>query len=420
MRVLVVGSGGREHTLVWKILQSPKVDKVYCAPGNAGIKEIAECVKISVDDIEGLKEFALKNKIDLTVVGPEKPLVNGIVDVFNSAGLKIFGPEKMAAQLEGSKKFAKELMEEKNVSTGKYKTFHDKDKCMRYLKGLNPPYVLKADGLAAGKGVVIAADTVEAEKALDDMLVNKIFGEAGSTVVVEEFLDGPEVSILAFCDGENVLPMVSAQDHKKAYDGNKGPNTGGMGAFSPSPLYNNELHLEVIEKILKPVVRGLKDKGISYKGILYAGLILTKEGPKVLEFNCRFGDPETQAVLKRLDSDLVDVMLAAVDGKLEKVALKWSDEPAVCVVLASGGYPGSYEKGKVISGLEEVGKLADIFHAGTAFNEKEEIITAGGRVLGVTSKGRNLEEASDNAYKAVDIIEFEDMQFRKDIGRSLD
>jgi phosphoribosylamine--glycine ligase len=239
-------------------------------------------------------------------------------------------------------------------------------------------------------------------------------------VGVEEFLDGPEVSILAFCDGENVLPMVSAQDHKKAYDGNKGPNTGGMGAFSPSPLYNNELHLEVIEKILKPVVRGLKDKGISYKGILYAGLILTKEGPKVLEFNCRFGDPETQAVLKRLDSDLVDVMLAAVDGKLEKVALKWSDEPAVCVVLASGGYPGSYEKGKVISGLEEVGKLADIFHAGTAFNEKEEIITAGGRVLGVTSKGRNLEEASDNAYKAVDIIEFEDMQFRKDIGRSLD
>ncbi len=417
MRVLVVGSGGREHTLVWKILQSPKVEKVYCAPGNAGIQEIAECVNISVDDIEGLKEFSLENKIDLTIVGPEKPLVNGIVNVFNSAGLKIFGPEKMAAQLEGSKEFAKEIMEEQNVPTGKYKVFNDKENCMQYLKSIKSPYVLKADGLAAGKGVVIAENMKEAEDALDNMLEKRIFGEAGSTVVVEEFLDGPEVSILAFCDGENVLPMVSAQDHKKVFDGNKGPNTGGMGAFSPSLLYNNKIHAEIVNNVFKPMVTGLKENGISYKGILYAGLILTKEGPKVLEFNCRFGDPETQAVLKRLDSDLVEVMIATIDGKLDEIDLKWSNEPAVCIVLASGGYPGSYQKGKVISGLKEAEKFADVFHAGTAFNEKEEIITAGGRVLGVTSRGTNLEEASNNAYKAVEKIKFEDMQFRKDIGR---
>lgn len=418
MRILVVGSGGREHALVWKIGQSPLVKKIFCSPGNPGIRKHAECVDIPVDDIENLKKFALKESIDLTVVGPEKPLVDGITDSFQEAGLKVFGPSKEGARIEGSKAFAKEIMKEEGVPTGRFKVFDDRDKCRDYLESSAiAPIVVKADGLAAGKGVIIAHTLEEAKKAVDDMMVKEVFGEAGSKVVIEEYLQGPEVSILAFCDGDNILPMISAQDHKKAYDGDRGPNTGGMGAFSPSPHYTPKVHEAVLRKIFTPVLRGLKKRGILYRGILYAGLILTKEGPKVLEFNCRFGDPETQAVLKCLQSDLVEVMLAVCEGRLQEVKMDWISGSAVCVVLASGGYPGSYEKGKSISGLEEAEKEAVVFHAGTAEGENGKIVTAGGRVLGVTASGRDLREASDKAYAAAEKIEFENMHFRRDIGR---
>lgn len=416
MRILVVGGGGREHALVWKIAQSPLVDSLYCAPGNPGIAKLAECIDIAVDDIDALKDFALEKEIDLTVVGPEAPLVKGIANTFHEAGLKIFGPSKEAAQIEGSKAFAKEIMDEQGVPTGSYRVFTDKAECLQYLKNTEPPYVIKADGLAAGKGVIIAQDIDEAKNAVEDMMEKKIFGQAGTSVVIEEFLEGPEVSVLAFCDGKNILPMVSAQDHKKVYDGDRGPNTGGMGAFSPAPFYDEELHAKVVTDILEPVIEGFKKRGIIYKGVLYAGLIITNDGPKVLEFNCRFGDPETQPVLMRMESDLVEIMLAVAKGTLDEVELKWSPDPAVCVVLASGGYPGKYEKGKPISGLEEAEKETVVFHAGTGVNDNGQIVTAGGRVLGVTASGKSLEDAARKAYDAVNKISFNAMHFRKDIG----
>lgn len=416
MKVLVVGGGGREHALVWKIKQSPKVTKVYCAPGNAGIAEEAECVNISAEDIEGLVDFATKEAIDLTMVGPEAPLTLGLVDKFREAGLKVFGPSKAAAELEGSKVMAKELMYKYKIPTAKYAKFTDADSAIDYIRETGAPCVVKADGLAAGKGVIVAQDEETAIEAVKMMIQDKAFGEAGNTIVVEECLEGEEVSILAFTDGQTVIPMVSSQDHKRVFDNDEGPNTGGMGAYSPAPVYTDELHEQVVKTVLEPTIKGMAQEGRVYEGILYAGLMLTKEGPKVLEYNVRFGDPETQAVLARLDTDLVGIMEAVIEKRLSEIDVKWKPESAVCVVLASGGYPGSYEKGIPITGLAEAAKEATVFHAGTQIKEGQ-VVTSGGRVLGVTALGRTIPEAIDNAYLAVEKISFKGMHYRKDIGQ---
>ena len=417
MKVLVIGGGGREHALVWKITQSPKVSKIYCAPGNAGISQLAQRIDINADNIEGLVDFAQKEKIDLTVVGPELALSKGIVNEFNRKGLRIFGPSKKATEIESSKVFSKYLMKKYNIPTATYEVFQNSEKAFDYIKQQTFPLVIKADGLAAGKGVFIVKDLVQARDALDALMEEKKFGEAGRQVVIEEFLEGEEVSILAFCDGKTVVPMVSSQDHKKIFDNDRGPNTGGMGAYSPVPFCNHKSEEMVLQKILIPVIKGLQKEDREYKGVIYAGLVLTKEGPKVLEFNARFGDPETQAVLPRLETDLIEILLAVVEGNLSKVNIKWKDKAAVCVILASGGYPGKYQKGKVIYGFEKLENKKDIivFHAGTKLQEGK-IVTAGGRVLGVTAWDDTISKAKDKAYEGVEKIYFKNMYYRKDIA----
>jgi len=417
MKVLVIGSGGREHTLIWKINQSPKVSQIYCAPGNAGISQLAQCININADNIAELVNFANKEKIDLTVVGPELPLSKGIVNEFNRWGLKIFGPSQEAAEIESSKVFSKYLMKKYNIPTANYEVFQNSEEALDYIKQQTFPLVIKADGLAAGKGVFIVKNLDQAGDALDILMEEKKFGEAGRQIVVEEFLEGEEVSILAFCDGEAVVPMISSQDHKKIFDNDQGPNTGGMGAYSPVPFYTTEIKEKVCREILKPTVKGLRNEGKEYKGVLYAGLILTKEGPKVLEFNARFGDPETQVVLPGLKTDLLDILNAVIEGTLHKINIEWEDNAAVCVVVASGGYPGKYQKDKIISGLERLKKMEDViaFHAGTKFQDGK-IVTSGGRILGITAWGDTISKAKEKAYEGIEKIYFKDMYYRKDIA----
>ena len=415
MKVLVVGSGGREHTLVWKLAQSPLVEKVYCAPGNDGMKE-AQLVNIKADDLNALAEFAQKEAIDLTVVGPEVPLTMGIVDLFQEKGLKIFGPSKLAAEIEGSKAFAKDLMAKYNIPTAAYGVFTETDKAIQFAQKIGVPCVVKADGLAAGKGVLICEKMEDAENAIKDILVDNKFGSAGSRVVVEEFLVGQEVSVLAFADGEHIVPMVSAQDHKRIFDNDKGLNTGGMGAYSPAPIYTDDVRAIVEKEVLAKTLEAMKKEGRSFSGVLYAGLMLTADGPKVLEFNARFGDPETQAVLPRLESDLAEIMLAVCEKRLDQMEIKWSDNPCVCVVLASGGYPETSEKGKVITGLEKAADNAIVFHAATKLVDGN-YQTNGGRVLGISAQDETIVRAITKAYKAVSEISFENMQYRTDIGK---
>jgi phosphoribosylamine--glycine ligase len=415
MKVLVVGSGGREHALCWKIAQRPGTE-VYVAPGNIGMVDVATLVNIKVDDIAGLVDFAKAEGIDLTVVGPELPLTLGIVDAFQEAGLACFGPNKAAAKLEGSKAFSKELMKKYGIPTAAFDTFTDVDKAKAFVDEIGVPCVVKADGLAAGKGVIICMTREEADKAIEDMLTDHAFGDASATIVIEEYMVGPEVSVLAFADGKTVLPMVSAQDHKRIFDGDKGPNTGGMGAYSPAPVYTEALSAEVNKTIIEPTIAAMAAEGTPFTGILYTGLMLTEKGPRVLEYNVRFGDPETQPIMVRMKSDIVELFQACVDGKLDEAALEWHDEAAVCVIIASGGYPASSEKGVPIHGLDDIAaEEAIVFHSGTA--EKDgEIVTNGGRVLGVTAKDATIKGAIDKAYAAVEKINFDHMQFRRDIG----
>ena len=417
MKVLVIGSGGREHALVWKITQSPRVTKIYCAPGSAGIGELAELVATGPEQIEQLADFAEKENIDLTVVGPELPLTLGITDLFESRGLKIFGPNKAAAQLEGSKAFAKRILDENNIPTATFGTFTDAAAAKRYLTQHQPPCVIKADGLAAGKGVVICANCEEAEAAIDEILVRKAFGNAGEKVVIEEFLDGEEASFMVLVDGERILPLASSQDHKRVYDNDMGPNTGGMGAYSPAPVVTAELHDRILREVFAPLLTGLQKKNILYRGVLYAGLMITKDGPKVLEFNARFGDPECQPIMMRLKSDLIPLLDAAIDGKLDQVQAEWYEDPAVCVVLCAGGYPGVYDTGKEIHGLEKLENWISgfVFHAGTAM-DKGRWVTSGGRVLGVTARGKEIAGAVQEAYRAVSEISWDGMHYRKDIA----
>lgn len=415
MKVLVVGSGGREHALCWKIAQRPDTE-VYVAPGNIGMVDVATLVNIKVDDIAGLVDFAKAEGINLTVVGPELPLTLGIVDAFQEAGLACFGPNKAAAKLEGSKAFSKELMKKYGIPTAAFDTFTDVDKAKAFVDEIGVPCVVKADGLAAGKGVIICMTREEADKAIEDMLTDHAFGDASATIVIEEYMVGPEVSVLAFADGKTVLPMVSAQDHKRIFDGDKGPNTGGMGAYSPAPVYTEALSAEVNKTIIEPTIAAMAAEGTPFTGILYTGLMLTEKGPRVLEYNVRFGDPETQPIMVRMKSDIVALFQACVDGKLDEATLEWHDEAAVCVIMASGGYPASSEKGVPIYGLDDIAaEEAIVFHSGTA--EKDgEIVTNGGRVLGVTAKDATIKGAIDKAYAAVEKINFDHMQFRRDIG----
>lgn len=425
MRILVIGSGGREHALVWKIAQSKLADKIFCAPGNAGIAQLAECVDIKAEDVAGLLDFAKKEKIDLTIAGPEAPLAKGIADDFQNYKLRIFGPNKKAAQLEASKVFAKELMAKYNVPTANFKVFDNADDATNYIEKVGAPCVIKADGLAGGKGVVIAKTVDEAKQAVDLIIEQKIFGDAGLRIIVEDCLKGQEASIIVFTDSREVIPLASSQDHKRVFDNDLGPNTGGMGAYSPAPIVTKELFSEILDKIIYRIINGLVKEGIEYKGVLYAGIMLSEQGPKVLEFNVRFGDPETQAILPRLKSDLLEVMLAASEGKLTRFkSLNWDKRACVCVVCASGGYPGNYEKGKEIFGLGTAAAMKDVvvFHAGTKDlahprTRELKIVTNGGRVLGVTGLGNTIKEAVDKTYQAVEKINFEGMHYRKDIGR---
>jgi len=419
VRILVVGSGGREHALVWKIAQSKLCDKLFCAPGNGGIAQLAECVDIQADDIPGLLKFARKEKIDLTVVGPEKALALGIVDEFRRAGLRIFGPNKSAAKLEASKVFSKELMAKYRVPTAKFKVFDNPEVAKKYIENSGAPCVVKADGLAAGKGVVVAKSVDEAKAAVTDMMQVKVFGDAARKIIIEDCLIGQEASILVITDSKEVIALASAQDHKRVFDRDQGANTGGMGAYSPAPIITDGVLKEIMDKIIYRTIDGLAKEGIDYRGVLYAGIMLTDDGPQALEFNVRFGDPETQAILPRLKSDLVEVMLATSEGKLSKIgSLDWDNRACVCVVAAAAGYPGNYSKGQEIVGLEVTSELADvvIFHAGTKKSENK-ILANGGRVLGVTGLGSTIKEAIDRTYQAVEKIHFEGMHYRKDIGR---
>ena len=424
MKILVIGSGGREHALVWKISQSPLVKKIYCAPGNAGISEIAENVNTESTDIKGLVEFAIKNSIDFTVVGPELPLTLGIVNEFEKRGLKIFGPSKEAAEIEGSKVFAKYMMKKYKITTAKYESFNSQKDAKDYILSLQPsafsfqPVVIKADGLAAGKGVIICNTIEEAVKAIDSIMVEKLFGSAGNKVIIEEYLKGEEASFMVFSDGEDILPIASAQDHKQIYDGDRGPNTGGMGAYSPAPVITEKISREILDTIIKPLISGMKKEGKTYKGILYAGLMIVNGKPFVLEFNCRFGDPETQPILVRMESDIVSIMMSVVEGRLKGKEIQWRNEPSVCVVMVAGGYPDKYEKGKEIGGLDETKNIENlwVFHAGTS-KIGNKVVTNGGRVLGVTSLGTNFEDAIDRAYKGVSLIKWDGAYFRRDIGR---
>lgn len=417
MKVLVVGSGGREHAICWKLAQSPKVDKIYCAPGNAGIGEIAELVPIGAMEFDKLVDFAKTEGIDFTVVGMDDPLVGGIVDRFEAEGLKVFGPRANAAIIEGSKAFSKELMKKYNIPTAAYETFDNYDAALEYVKNGDFPVVLKADGLALGKGVLICNTLEEAVEGLNTIMIDKKFGDSGNKVVIEEFLTGQEMSVLSFCDGKTIVPMVSAQDHKRALDGDKGLNTGGMGTFSPSRVYTPELAEECMKTIYQPTVDALNKEGRTFKGIIFFGLMLTPKGMKVIEYNARFGDPETQVVLPRLKSDLMEIFEACVEGTLDKVNVEWEDNGTACVVLASGGYPEKYTKGYEITGLETAKKADNIvvFHAGTALKDGK-FVTNGGRVLGVTGIGKNLDEAIKIAYEGVKLVDFKDKHFRTDIG----
>jgi len=420
VKILVIGSGGREHALVWKLVQSNKVTKLFCAPGNAGIAQQVECVPITAEDISGLADFAQAQSIDLTIPGPEAPLIAGIVDEFRRRGLRIFGPTAAAARIEGSKVFAKRLFAKYGIPAADFKVFDDPDSAKDYIRAVGPPVVVKADGNALGKGALVCEELDEAERAVDLIMVEKAFGAAGDQCLVEERLTGPECSIKVFADGENFVPMVPSQDHKRALDGDQGPNTGGMGCYSPVPAVSDSLMQEILDTIISPTLAAMAEEGYPYTGVLYGGLMLTDDGPKVLEYNCRFGDPETQVVLPRLQSDLVDILLAATDGSLADLGagdVRWSDDKCVCVVVASGGYPGHYEKGKPISGLDEVVRMEDVvvFHAGTAENNGQ-IVTNGGRVLGVTALGPDFEATVRRAYEAVDRIHFDGMYYRRDIA----
>ena len=421
MKVLIVGSGGREHAIAWKISKSSKVDKIYCAPGNAGIEEVAECVPIGAMEFERLADFAQENKIDLTVIGMDDPLVGGIVDIFEARGLRVFGPRKNAAVIEGSKAFSKDLMKKYNIPTAAYETFDNAEEAVHYLETASYPIVLKADGLALGKGVLICNSFEEAKEGVRTLMLDKQFGSAGDQIVIEEFLIGREVSVLCFCDGKTIQTMTSAQDHKRAKDGDQGLNTGGMGTFSPSPFYTDEIDAFCKKYIYQSTIDAMRQEGRDFVGVLFVGLILTKDGPKVLEYNARFGDPETQVVLTRMKNDIVDVFEACVDGTLDAVDLQFEDNAAVCVVLASGGYPEKYEKGFEIDGLESFKDKQNyfVFHAGTAKKDKK-FVTNGGRVLGVTALGKDLKEARAEAYRATEWISFENKYMRHDIGTALD
>jgi phosphoribosylamine--glycine ligase len=417
MKVLVIGSGGREHALVWKISQSANKPKIYCAPGSAAIGKLAALVAIQPEQVEKLADFATNEKIDLTVVGPELPLTVGIADLFESRGLRIFGPNKTAAQLEGSKAFAKEMLKQNNIPTASFGTFTDALSAKQYLSERGPPYVVKADGLAAGKGVLICSSSQEAERAVDEILVRRSFGRAGDKLVIEEFLEGEEASFMVLTDGEHILSLASSQDHKRVFDNDQGPNTGGMGAYSPAPVVDQSIHERIQREILTPLLTGLKNKGIRYRGLIYVGLMITKEGPKVLEFNARFGDPECQPIMMRLKSDLIPLLEATIDGKLNDIQAEWYEEAAVCVVLCAAGYPGSYNKGKEIHGLDKLRNWQGgfVFHSGTV-KENSRWSTSGGRVLGVTARGRSITAAVEEAYRAVGEISWEGMHYRKDIA----
>lgn len=421
MKVLIVGSGGREHAIAWKVAQSPKVDKIYCAPGNAGISEVAECVNIGAMEFDKLTAFAKEENIDLTVIGMDEPLVGGIVDAFEAEGLKVFGPCKNAAILEGSKAFSKDLMKKYHIPTAEYETFHTPEQALEYLRHSKYPIVVKADGLALGKGALICNTKEEAEDAVKTLMLDKQFGDAGATIVVEEFLIGREVSVLSFVDGHTIKIMTSAQDHKRAKDNDEGLNTGGMGTFSPSPFYTEEIDSFCKEHVYQKTVDAMAAEGREFKGIIFFGLILTEQGPKVLEYNARFGDPETQVVLPRMKNDIVEVFQACMEGNLNKIDLQFEDNAAVCVVLASDGYPVSYEKGFEITGLEKFDTEDGYycFHAGTALKDGK-IVTNGGRVLGITAKGSDLKAARANAYQATEWVQFDNKYMRHDIGKAID
>ena len=418
MNVLVIGSGGREHAMVWKISKSNKINKIYCVPGNGGISEIAECVNINPEETDELIRFVKKNSIDITVVGPEIPLAKGIVGEFEKNNLRIFGPSKEAARLEGSKSFAKEFMKQNNIPTAKFKTFDSIEKVKNFIEECRFPLVIKADGLAAGKGVIIVDSMEDALKTLYNIMEIKIFGQAGDKVIVEEMLHGEEASFLVFTDGNSVIPMPSSQDHKRIFDNDQGPNTGGMGAYSPAPVINKSLEKKIMERVIYPTINGMKKEGKIYKGILYAGIMVCNGEPFVLEFNARFGDPETQPILMRMKSDIIPVIEAVINGNLGEIKINWDERAAVCIVMASKGYPGDYEKGKEIAGLSEAGELDDvvIFHAGTK-KEENKFYTTGGRVLGVTALGNGIKEAISRAYEATEKISFDGAHFRKDIGK---
>ena len=421
MKILIVGGGGREHAIAWKLAKSPKVEKMYCAPGNAGIAEVAECVNIGVMEFDKLVAFAKEHEIDLTVVAPDDPLAAGAVDAFEAAGLRAFGPRANAAILEGSKAFSKDLMKKYGIPTAAYETFNDPEKALAYLETAKMPIVLKADGLALGKGVLICKDLEEAKAGVRTLMMDKQFGSAGDEIVIEEFMTGREVSVLSFVDGKTIRIMTSAQDHKRAKDGDQGLNTGGMGTFSPSPFYTPQVDAFCKEHIYQKTVDAMKAEGREFKGIIFFGLMLTADGPKVLEYNARFGDPEAQVVLPRMKNDIIDVFEACVDGTLDQIDLQFEDNAAVCVVLASDGYPVSYEKGFEIKGLENFENKEGyyVFHAGTKA-EGDKIVTNGGRVLGVTAKGKDLKEARANAYEATKLIQFENKYMRNDIGKAID
>ncbi|MFH2012249.1 MAG: phosphoribosylamine--glycine ligase [Pseudomonadota bacterium] len=418
MKVLVVGSGGREHALVWKINQSPRVSKIYCAPGNGGISEIAECVDIQATDINSLLKFAKQEGIELTVVGPELPLIMGIVDEFEKEGLRIFGASKNSAEIEESKAFAKNLMRKYGIPTAEYRTFTSRDEAVKYIRERGAPQVIKADGLAAGKGVIPAQNIEEAVNAVDLIIVKKAFGEAGNKVVIEDFLTGEEASFLVFTDGEHIIPLPPSQDHKQIFDEDKGPNTGGMGAYSPAPIVTENLHNQIIKEIIQPTISGMAAEGRRYKGVLYAGLMINDGKAKVLEFNARFGDPETQPLLMRMKSDIIPVLEATIDGNLSQVKVEWDERAAVCVVMASEGYPGSYKKGLEINGLEETSIIpnVEVFHSGTTI-KNGKIISSGGRVLAVTALEYSIKDAIDLAYRAVENIHWDGVYYRQDIGR---
>ena len=422
MKILIIGGGGREHAIAWKLAKSPKVEKIYCAPGNAGIAEVAECINIGVMEFDKQVSFAKEHGIDLTVVAPDDPLVAGAVDAFEAAGLRAFGPRANAAFLDGSNAFSKDLMKKYNIPTAAYETFTDPDKAIQYLETAKMPIVLKADGLALGKGVLICNSLKEAKDGVRTLMLDKQFGSAGDEIVIEEFMTGREVSVLSFVDGKTIKIMTSAQDHKRAKDGDKGLNTGGMGTFSPSPFYTPEVDAFCRERIYQPTVDAMRAEGRAFKGIIFFGLMLTADGPKVLEYNARFGDPETQVVLPRMKNDLAELFEACIDGTLDQTELEFEDNAAVCVVLASEGYPEHYEKGYPVSGLEKF-KDADgyyVFHAGTKFDEKGQVVTNGGRVLGVTAVGKDLKKARVNAYQAAEWVEFGNKYMRNDIGYAID